>query len=498
MMLHLVEDELDGRDTVGTPSNPQKFLDQDYEELRRDFVKNKARFVDETFPPNESSIGPNLLHDDAMARVEWIRPTKMVEDPYLIVERESRFDLAQGDLGDCWFLAAIGAITFQKDIMVEIIPENQSFSQDYAGIFHFRFWRFGKWVDVVIDDKLPTIDGKLIFVHCKTRNEFWPALLEKAYAKVCGSYADLRGGLVSEALRDFTAGVFITLTLEADRPEPWGLMRQAAQHRSLMGCGTLHGATSANTELPNGIVEGHAYTITDVLSVLSNGESVKLVRLLNPWGQKEWNGNWSDGSPLWKTVSTEDRTKLLHSKEDGEFWMSMEDFCRSFSHVDICCRTPAFLDNSSENSWTSVMCKGRWEKETAGGSRNYKQTFWMNPQYWMKVPDLDENQAESQSLNLLVSLMQKPNSRNRRLVQNLPIGFSVFMVPPELKDQNTLPASFFTISSPVVESSLTSGTREVVEFFRLRPGQYLIVPFTAKPNLTASFILTVHMCKIQR
>lgn len=52
------------------------------------------------------------------------------------------------------------------------------------GLLHFRFWRFGKWTDVYIDDRLPVdADNKLIYAKCQKANEFWVSLIEKAYAK---------------------------------------------------------------------------------------------------------------------------------------------------------------------------------------------------------------------------------------------------------------------------------------------------------------------------
>lgn len=40
--------------------------------------------------------------------------------------------------GNCWFLAALQALTFHQDILAAVVPQNQSFERKYAGIFHFR------------------------------------------------------------------------------------------------------------------------------------------------------------------------------------------------------------------------------------------------------------------------------------------------------------------------------------------------------------------------
>lgn len=348
-------------------------------------------------------------------------------------------------------------------------------------------------MDVVIDDKLPTLDGRLIFVHSKNPNEFWPALLEKAYAKVCGSYSDMNAGTPAEALVDFTGGVHISVNLSEPPSDLWDLISRAAQFKSLMGCGTPQGETSDNTVLPNGLVQGHAYTVTGVNQLMSQGQAVKLVRVWNPWGRGEWNRDWSDKSSLWQTVSSLDREKCLHNHNDGEFWMTLEDFCRFYSDLDICCLCPDFLDGSSSCHWKTSYHEGRWVAgTTAGGCINYRESFWTNPQYRVKIDKLSSECASEQNeKNMLVSLMQKPDKRNRRFVQNIHIGFSVFEVPEEYRNTTgKFQASFFR-RNPAAQSKTYLNSREVMELISLKPGEYVIVPSTFKPNETASFIITI-------
>ncbi|XP_067310568.1 calpain-14-like [Pseudorasbora parva] len=482
------------KDGQGSVNNPERFLDQDFQRLKQICLKERLRFIDNLFPPEMKSLGLGSLTREELQGVVWRRPHELVPNPVYTAQGTSRFDIIQGVLGNCWFLASVGALTSQKRIMKQVIQDDQSFSVDYAGIFHFKFWRFGSWVDVVIDDKLPTIDGRLIFVQSKTPNEFWPALLEKAYAKVCGSYADMDAGSISEALMDFTGGPHMTIKLSEAQDKLWDTMRRASQSESLMGCDTPGGQAGLlqNNVLPNGLVETHAYTVTGVAEVVCRGRPVKLVRIFNPWGHGEWNRDWSDRSPLWKFVRPEDQ-KLNVVLDNGEFWMSMEDFCRNFSDLDICCSDVNFLAGSHSSSWKTEIHKGQWVTgTTAGGCSNDRESFSKNPQFRVTLKETVKDPRDESAPNLLVSLIQKSHKRNRHLATNIHIGFYIYEVPAHLKDRREkFPAAFFN-TNPAGKTKAFINAREIMEFFRFKAGDYLIVPSTYHPNEASSFLLTVY------
>lgn len=479
------------RDGYGSVGNPDRFLSQDYQLLKKYCIDKGVRFLDETFPPDWSSIGQGILKPSDQARVEWLRPPKLSQKPFFVQDGISRFDFGQGILGDCWFLASIGALTFQKSIFAQVVPLEQNFDENYCGLFHFRFWRFGQWVDVVIDDKLPTINRRLIFVHSKNPNEFWPALMQKAYAKVCGSYTDMDAGTPAEAMMDFTGGVHVHIVLSDPTSNLWQLMVNAGKSNTLMVCGTAQGEEPVNSLLPSGLIRGHAYTVTGVKKVKSRGDIVNLVRLWNPWGKREWNGDWSDRSSLWQTVSPQDRDTCLLVADDGEFWMTMEDFCRCYSDLDICGLSPDFLDGSSPSSWQTCMHEGRWVAgTTAGGCMNNRDSFWTNPQYRVKIGG---QHSPGDETNILVLLIQKPDKRNRHLVQKFHIGFSIFEVPQQsVAQRGKFPAVFFSSNAPTAQTKTYTNARDVTEFLTVKPGEYLIVPSTFEPNKASSFILAVH------
>ncbi|CAO2638726.1 Calpain-2 catalytic subunit, partial [Lemmus lemmus] len=362
----------------------------------------------------------------------WVSFQEICSDPQFIVGGATRTDICQGALGDCWLLAAIASLTLNEEILARVVPLDQSFQENYAGIFHFQFWQYGEWVEVVVDDRLPTKDGELLFVHSAEGSEFWSALLEKAYAKINGCYEALSGGATTEGFEDFTGGIAEWYELKKPPPNLFKIIQKALQKGSLLGCSIdITSAADSEAVTYQKLVKGHAYSVTGAEEVESSGSLQKLIRIRNPWGQVEWTGKWNDNCPSWNTVDPEVRARLTERQEDGEFWMSFSDFLRHYSRLEICNLTPDTLTCDSYKKWKLTKMDGNWRRgSTAGGCRNYPNTFWMNPQYLIKLEEEDEDDEDGErGCTFLVGLIQKHRRRQRKMGEDMhTIGFGIYEV----------------------------------------------------------------------
>ncbi|XP_050680352.1 calpain-B-like isoform X5 [Leptidea sinapis] len=473
---------------------------QDFKEIRSRCLADGRLFEDPEFPATDRS----LYYKERLDRpLTWLRPSEICEDPALFVEGYSRFDVQQGELGDCWLLAAVANLTLHRKLFFQVVPDDQSFDEEYAGVFHFRFWQYGRWVDVVIDDRLPTYRGKLVFLHSSERNEFWSALLEKAYAKLHGSYEALKGGSTCEAMEDFTGGVTEMYEMNELPPNFYTILLKAYERNSLMGCSIEPDPNVLEAETPVGLIRGHAYSVTRVkyvdIETPGRAGKIPLLRLRNPWGNEaEWNGAWSDKSPEWRYIPQSEKDELgLTFDDDGEFWMSFKDFCQHFDRVEICNLNPDSLDpeecpEGCTKKWEMSVFEGEWVRGvTAGGCRNYLETFWKNPQYTVTLKDVDEGDDENKC-TIIVALMQK-NRRSQRHqgLECLTIGFAVYRLADYGHVPKPLDVNYFKYNASVGRSQAFINLREVSARFKFEPGSYVIVPSTFEPDEEGEFLLRV-------
>ena len=196
----------------------------------------------------------------------------------------------QGSLGDCWFMAAMGATSRQQPLAVrKLVQNNGNGTYDVTLYVPDRFGSL-KPSTKTVDMDFPSKDGvKPLYAKTGDQDEWWAALLEKRLAMETGSYEEIRGSNINKHMRfnggsDLLTGQRSRYIRTGDQSNEQLLqtLKTAMDEGRPITAGA-HSESTTDTAFnqagkAEGVVFNHAYSLKSV--DVENGT----LTLDNPWG----------------------------------------------------------------------------------------------------------------------------------------------------------------------------------------------------------------------
>eukprot|EP01060_Flectonema_neradi_P035860 TRINITY_DN670_c1_g1_i4.p1 TRINITY_DN670_c1_g1~~TRINITY_DN670_c1_g1_i4.p1 ORF type:complete len:724 (+),score=135.22 TRINITY_DN670_c1_g1_i4:81-2252(+) len=463
-------------------------------------IEHGLQFVDFTeFPPGRKSLQGGLK---SMKERAWMRPQQFLHGlkPELFVEDSTIApnNIGQGELGDCWLLGAVAAVAEFPENILRIF--NRAYRNSGGklsrttdarhGIYRLRLNKNGWWTTVIVDTFLP-VSG---LVPCFAKNvgqptELWCSLLEKAFAKLHGSYGSIRGGPPECALQDLTGwpsermewddkGLFAKLLSYDQQQFLMTLATSGEDNTNYDGGGKTKG-TNMNAEYEKvGLVCGHAYSLIQVIE----SEGFQLCQIRNPWGEAtQWNGDWSDTSPLWRKHPKTRSECQFRETNDGTFWMPWNDIRKYFTEGAVCYAKPRYKD---------IRVRGQFKCGIP--SLIIKITVEQKTRLFATLSQIDQRGTSSNTKNeyepLLLSLAypSKDGYENERSLDShggsfygsrdvqfrtslSPCSRSYYLVPRCYYKEHTVPFVISLLTQQPVTVSFVEPTKDLMKAFRYSP-----------------------------
>ncbi len=312
-------------------------------------AKGAAPFTDASFPPSPASICPPALpaQKELLKYSSWRRAKDFFAGkPFDVFSGIEINDIDQGCLGDCYFLSSIAATA---EVPERIVAAFGTKAYNQAGCYLINGYILGQKKTIVLDDQFPShSEGPMPAFVNPNGPEIWVMLLEKAWAKVNGSFANIVLGNASEGFTFLTGAPCESFGNDDKQLPPdkiWEKIVDADRQNFIMA------ADCGKKEIPEkqlttvGLVNNHTYTLIGAAEVDFGGQRARLVQIRNPWGHQEWNGMWSDA---WGGWTPELKTQLqLVDKDDGTFYMPFEEYLRYYGHTTICMWKETYLHSSA-------------------------------------------------------------------------------------------------------------------------------------------------------
>lgn len=287
--------------------------------------------------PGDRWVDPDPPKGGEMVPIqEWVWPEKIWTASVAYSSRPpASVRIQQGWASTCWLLADLGTVSMYPALFNALLVE----SDESLGVYCFRFTvPDGTPRRVCVDGRVPMNPTKRkhapLYASALEPGEMWPVLVEKAVAKLLGSYEAMEWGKPGEGMGLLTGAVGRLYYRESqtgremgDPDQLWSLLYDFLWRKGFI----LDICFLESRFQGRGLTPGHIYAVLGAFVV----GGTRLVKLCNPGGNgREWTGSWSAASSEWHDVPRADQERIGFSRTMGWiFFMSIEDIAHAVEAV---------------------------------------------------------------------------------------------------------------------------------------------------------------------
>ena len=190
----------------------------------------------------------------------------------IFADRITPSDIVQGELGNCYFLSVLSVLTEVPERIEKLFALDQ---MNDEGIFSVMMYKNGVQQEVVVDNFIPCREGRPVFSSANG-NELWVIILEKAWAKVHGSYERIEAGFADNVMRDLTGAPSYDFATDEDDLDTKLLAFDKAGYIMAASAGASNASAEALESL--GLVAMHSYGLLAVHKVVDKfGDEIVLL-----------------------------------------------------------------------------------------------------------------------------------------------------------------------------------------------------------------------------
>jgi len=285
-----------------------------------------GEWTDDGLPASVESIIKDRSKHSFFKHVTWKKLSEIapIEGFQIVADCNLPTAVKPGLLNNKALQSALSILAESEANIPSLFSE---FNESSPSIFAIWLNNTNEWRVYMLDEFFPYDMETEGWAFITSGTETWALILEKALAKMYGSYFALQRGHPAHFIYDIMGAPYRHFYY--DNPvECWNFLNSI--DRSTTTIVAMNKDPRFRITSENDIFKepSYSYAILDLQEVKTARGVERLVKLRNPWDEDKWTGDWSENSNRW----TQHLLKKLNPDgiKDGIFWMNIIDFVKYY------------------------------------------------------------------------------------------------------------------------------------------------------------------------